>query len=141
MPYEEMRKYIRHPLTIPIEYKIGNENYEFSDESRNISTGGICFTTESPLAPETILKIRIPTIDPKFEGLGRVIWCLEKNGRAEVGVEFIDEDDAYRIRLIEQICYIKTYQNTVRDQEGRELTDEEAAMEWARKFAKIFPII
>jgi len=141
MSYEEMRKYIRHPLTIPIEYQIGQENFEFKDEIRNISLGGICFVTRSAIAPETILLIRIPSIDSEFSGLGRVIWCLEKNDGIEVGVEFVDEQDAYRVRLIEQICYIKSYQAEALKNEGRQLTDEEATLEWTRKFARKFPVI
>ncbi|OGB63290.1 MAG: hypothetical protein A2Y94_15170 [Caldithrix sp. RBG_13_44_9] len=141
MSVEETRKYIRHPLNIPIEYKIGNENFEFKDEVRNIGVGGICFCANSSITPETVLLIRIPSIDPEFSGLGRVIWCLEKNDGIEVGVEFIDEHDAYRIRLIEQICYIKTYQADALKKEGRQLTDEQAALEWTRKFASKFPVI
>lgn len=141
MSAEETRKYIRHPLNIPIEYKIGQENFEFKDEIRNISVGGICFSSNSAITPETVLLVRIPSIDPEFSGLGRVIWCLEKNDGIEVGVEFIDEHDAYRIRLIEQICYIKTYQADALKKEGRQLTDEQAALEWTRKFASKFPVI
>jgi PilZ domain len=141
MSFEEMRKYIRHPLTIPIEYQIGQENFEFKDEIWNISVGGICFSSKSVLSPETILLIRIPSVDPDFSGLGRVIWCLEKNDGIDVGIEFIDENDAYRIRLIEQICYIKSYQDETLKKEGRQLTDEEATLEWTRKFSGKFPVI
>ena len=141
MSFEEMRKYIRHPLAIPIEYKIGDENFEFKDEVRNISVGGICFCADSAITPETILQIRIPSIDPKFSGLGRVIWCLQKNEGIEIGVEFIDENDALRVQLIEQVCYIKSYQEDIKSKEGRQMTDEEAAMEWTRKFARKFPVI
>jgi c-di-GMP-binding flagellar brake protein YcgR len=141
MSFEEMRKYIRHPLTIPIEYKVGDENFEFKDEVRNISAGGICFCSDSAIAPETILQIRIPSVDPKFAGLGRVIWCLEKNDRIEIGLEFVDENDALRAQLIEQVCYIKSYQEDIKIKEGRQMTDEEAAVEWTRKFARKFPAI
>jgi hypothetical protein len=91
--------------------------------------------------PGTILLIKIPTIDPHFEAIGRVIWCLEKKKSFDIGIEFIDEDSSFKARLIEQICYIKKYQDDILKQEGRELSDEEAAEEWTRIFAKNFPVI
>lgn len=136
-----MRKYIRHPLDIPIEYKISGESFQTRENSRNISIGGICFCVEEYIVPETILFVRIPTINPDFEAIGRVVWCLRRQGCIEVGVEFMNDEDAMHMRLIEQISYIKSYQNEVQQKEGRELSDEEATTEWTRKFSRKFPII
>ncbi|MBN2365518.1 MAG: PilZ domain-containing protein [Calditrichaeota bacterium] len=136
-----MRKTIRHPTRIPIEYKITGENIDIRENSRNISIGGISFRVDSFLVPDTILLIRIPSVDPSFEAIGRVIWCLQKENGIEVGVEFIDEHHSFRVRLIEQICYIRDYQQDVLEKEGRKLSDEEAALEWTRKFAGKFPAI
>ncbi len=136
-----MRKYIRHPTNIPIEYKISGETFETRENAQNISIGGICFCVDTFLVPETILIIKIPTVDPNFEVAGKVVWCLNRKGLIEVGVEFIEAKDAFRARLIEQICFIKSYQKEVLEKEGRELNDEDAATEWTRKFAKKFPVI
>ena len=70
-----------------------------------------------------------------------MVWCLERHDHFEVGIEFVDEEDAYRARLIEQICYIKKYQKDILEEEGRDLSDEAAAEEWTRIFAKNFPAI
>jgi hypothetical protein len=136
-----MRKYVRHPARIPIEYKISGETFETRETCHNISIGGICFSTDTFLVPETIVVVKIPSIDSSFEAVGKVVWCHKKNESVEVGVEFIEEDTAFRMRLIEQICYIKDYQQDVLEKEGRTLDDEEAAMEWTRKFAGKFPAI
>lgn len=138
---EKVRQYIRHPVDIPLEYVITGESFEKRDFAKNISIGGICFQTEEKLSSGLILVVTIPSIDEKFEGIGRVVWCLERHDRFEVGIEFVDEEDAYRARLIEQICYIKKYQKDILEQEGRELSDEAAAEEWTRIFAKNFPAI
>jgi hypothetical protein len=138
---EQVRKYIRHPVEIPLEYVITGESFEKRKYSQNISIGGICFRSEEKLTSGLILLIKIPSIDSKFEGVGRVIWCLDKENCFEIGVEFVDEEDAYRARLIEQICYIKKYQKDILEQEHRELSDEQAAEEWTRIFAKNFPAI
>ena len=138
---DKVRQYIRHPVDIPLEYVITGESFEKRDYARNISIGGICFRTQEKLTSGLILVVKIPSIDPKFEGIGRIIWCLERYDHYEIGVEFVDEEDAYRARLIEQICYIKKFQKDILEQEGRELSDEEAAEEWTRIFAKNFPAI
>jgi hypothetical protein len=137
----DARKYIRHPVEIPLDYQITGESFDSRDYSQNISIGGICFRSKERIPSGSILLIKIPTIDPKFEAIGRVIWCLEKEEFYDVGIEFIDDETTFRARLVEQICYIKKYQNDIRQQEGRELTDEEAAEEWTRIFAKNFPVI
>lgn len=134
-----MRKYIRHPNEIPIEYKISGEISEKKEYMKNISFGGLCFRTNKSIEPETILILRVPSINPDFEATGKVVWCLEYKDYVEVGIEFIEKNDAFRIRLIEQICYIKKYKREIFKKEGRELTDEEAAIEWTSKFAGDFP--
>jgi len=40
---------------------------------------------------------------------------------------------------VEQICHIEQYKRDMRDQEGRELTGEQAAYEWIERFAAEFP--
>ena len=41
--------------------------------------------------------------------------------------------------MVEQVCYIESYKKVVYETEGRQLTTEEAAMEWIRKYASQFP--
>lgn len=43
------------------------------------------------------------------------------------------------MRLIEQACYIEEYRKEVFSQQGRQLSEEEAAKEWIDKYAGIFP--
>lgn len=136
-----MRKYIRHPFNIPIEYRIDRESGGLMDNINNISVGGICFRTALAISPTTILLIRIPSIDAQFSCWGRVIWCHHIQECFEIGAEFIDQNDGFRVRLIEQICYIKSYQLDVLRNEGRLLSDTEAAGEWIGKYAGNFPTL
>jgi hypothetical protein len=41
--------------------------------------------------------------------------------------------------MIEQICHIESYRRDVAQQEGRQLTTEEAAVEWISRYASSFP--
>ena len=71
--------------------------------------------------------------------MARVAWCKEGEQDYELGVEFLDPDDAFRMRMVEQVCYIQQYTNDVAKQEDRHLTREEAAVEWIAKYAGEFP--
>jgi Tfp pilus assembly protein PilZ len=139
--FHDSRKYIRHPVEIPLEYQLTGESFNRKDYSNNVSIGGICFQAKEKISLGSILLIKIPTIDPQFEAIGRVMWCLERKKTFDIGIEFIDEESTFKVRLIEQICYIKKYQEDILKQKGRRLDDEEAAEEWTRIFAKNFPAI
>ena len=56
-----------------------------------------------------------------------------------MGVKFTEEETAYAVRMVEQLCYIEHYRQNVLQSEGRELSGEEAALEWIEKFAGNFP--
>ena len=58
-----------------------------------------------------------------------------------MGVSFVDPDDAFRTRMVEQICHIEHYKKEILEKEGRELTGEEAALEWIKRYAGRFPSI
>jgi hypothetical protein len=104
------RKYIRHPAEIPIKYKLAGERKQRTDTAKNISVGGLCFQASSFIEPGTKITLKFPTVRPEVELLGTVVWCLEKKDEVDVGVEFVDENEAGRARIIEEICYSKKYE-------------------------------
>ena len=56
-----------------------------------------------------------------------------------MGVEFLDRDDSFRARMVEQVCHIEQYKRQVLETEGRVLNGEQAAKEWIRRYAASFP--
>jgi hypothetical protein len=54
-------------------------------------------------------------------------------------VQFLDAADAFRARMVEQVCSIERYRREVRRREGRVLSGQEAAEEWIREHAARFP--
>lgn len=54
-------------------------------------------------------------------------------------MRFADENTEFAVRMIEQICHINHYQRQILEREGRQLSGEEAAMEWVARFARDFP--
>ena len=134
-----MRQFIRHPTAIPIE--VGNAPHlaGAAPQVVNVSHGGLAFQSDVELAPGLIVEVRIPSMFPMFTTLGRVVWCKSCEPSYQLGVAFLDQDDAFRTRMVEQICHIENYRNDVSVAEGRQLSVEEAAAEWIDRFAAQFP--
>lgn len=134
-----MRRFIRHPVNVPIEVSDGQVCLEDSTHTSDIGLGGLAFHFDKKLQPGTMVHIKIPHIYPTFESDAKVIWCRDRLNGTDLAVEFLTVDDAFKARMIEQICYIENYRHIANSDEGRTLTFEEAAMEWIDKYAADFP--
>ena len=134
-----MRKYIRHPSDIPIEYDLEEVVAEKREYLNDISKGGLSFKSNRHINTGSLIQIRIPIREPVFEAEGVVVWCRKNNGYYDVGVEFRDLHAGFGLRMVEQVCHIEQYKKDVLKNEGRELSGEEAAVEWITKYAKDFP--
>jgi hypothetical protein len=133
-----MRSFIRHPTDMPIEILL-DEQAAASDALRNVSRSGLCFRYPTAVAKGGVIRVRIAIAAPAFEARCRVIWCQPEGDAFQVGVEFLDRDDLFRARMVEQICHIEQYRQEVREHDGRTLSGHEAALEWIEKYAPSFP--
>lgn len=134
-----MRSYIRHPTDVPIELSPAEQmRYDYS-RIKDVSIGGLSLKSTVALDLKSLINIKIPLVEPPFETLGKVVWCNKTTSDYEVGVEFVDEQDAYAARMVEQICHIEHYRMKVKETDGRDLNIEEAAQEWIGKYARDFP--
>ena len=129
------RSYLRHPSDIPIDILPAQVDAGDTRPLHNVSHGGLSFSATTG----EVVRLRISLVSPAFEALGKVVWCHGSEGHYIVGVEFLDEMDLFRARMVEQICHIEHYKKTLREEEGRHLTSQEAALEWIKKFAGDFP--
>lgn len=134
-----MRRFIRHPAGIPIEVSAGNRLVHATRQIHDVGLGGLAFQSDRELEPGDIVALRIPFVQPVFETRARVAWCHEGHAGFDLGVEFLDPEDAFLARMVEQVCHIEDYKTTVYRTEGRVLTGEEAALEWIGKHAAEFP--
>lgn len=134
-----MRSFIRHPSDIPIECQVEEAQTESKQLLKNVSFGGLAFAAKDPVAIGAEIKVRIPGVEPAFEVIGQVAWCRREMELYMVGVQFLDQDDSFRARMVEQVCHIEHYKTEVQEKEGRAISGEEAAKEWIRKYAKDFP--
>lgn len=136
---QTMRKYIRHPANIPIEVKAHDQATHDIHNTVNLGIGGLAFRCNRDFAQGAVVEIRIPFVIPPFEVKARVAWCKPQDDGFEHGVEFLNQEDAYMARMVEQVCHIENYQKAVCRTEGRQLSLDEAAREWVSKYAAEFP--
>lgn len=133
-----MRNYIRHPIDIPIHVTHGVQNRE-QVKVRNLSVGGLSFITHVLLKVGTVVDLLIPVVKPDYKGAGVIVWRREQSPTEfEVGVRFASDDEYFRVRMMEQVCQIDAYRQRMLIEEGRELSTEQAALEWIGKYAATF---
>lgn len=133
-----MRSFIRHPSDIPIEISLADQSRQHQS-LRNVSRGGLCFKYPEAVLVGSNIIVRIVLTKPLFEACCKVAWCQADGNAWQVGIAFLDQDDLFRVRMAEQICYIELYRRTVRESEGRALSSHEAAIEWIERYADAFP--
>ena len=133
-----MRKYIRYPIDLPVSIEKEAGDLRGSYALQNCSQGGMSFRSAVSFAPDTLVTVSMPLIASDCVLQGIIRWCIHPRDFYEIGVEFQDTNDFFRIRLIEQVCYIKHYQKERSQSDGQQLSDEQAAREWVAKYAGHF---
>jgi hypothetical protein len=136
---DAMREFIRHPADIPIEFQQDSPSPSNTETLANISQGGLAFHSHTALAAGTVILIRIALRQPAYQVRARVAWCHPTDTGFDIGVTLLDPDEAFRARMVEQLCYIEHYKQMVLRTQGRQLSGQEAALEWISKFAAQFP--
>ena len=137
-----MRQFIRHPIAVPIQISLDAALPPDPYRALDISAGGLALRSGCALPVGQPVSIRIRCVQPAFEATGRVAWCrAHPLSGYEVGVSFQDAEDAFRARMVEQICHIEDYRCAVQRLEGRRLELDEAALEWIARYADDFPQI
>lgn len=136
---DSRRRFIRHTADVPLEVRAVDEGAGETHRGVNVSFGGLAFESEGPLAYGTTLEVRIDQVKPPFEAHARVVHCEPEGDHFCIGVQFLDAGDAFRARMVEQVCSIDRYRREVQEREGRELSSQEAAEEWIRRHASRFP--
>lgn len=134
----ENRKFIRHPVNVPLIVRTVTGSHASMHEGVNVSYGGIAFLVDEPLHTGQLVSVRVPSVQPPFEATARVAFCGNHGVKYCVGVEFMDASDALRSRMVEQACAIEAYRIQAM-KKGRRLSAADAADEWSRKHGHEFP--
>ena len=132
-----MRQFVRHPTDIPIDVRVAEmpslDNMDCAMTS--VSQGGLSCEVDTELAVGSLVNIDIPSVSPPYHGTAEVVWCEPCGNHFEVGVRFTNHEEAYKSRMVQQVCQIEHYKNLVFEQEGRILDGNQAAAEWIQKYA------
>lgn len=133
-----MRAFIRHPVSIPIELSTAGAGAQ-RELSQDVGLGGLALEWPEALEPGAAVQIHIGIVRPPFSANGTVAWNRPMGDRHLLGIRFLDQDDAYRVRMVEQVCHIEHYRQEILREQGRELSEDEAAREWMEIYARDFP--
>ena len=136
---QEKRRFYRHPVSVPIQYHESQSRRFEGSSSVDLSEGGICFLAERFLAKGAGVNLKIPVGDTVFEVQGQIAYCsrVATLNMYRTGVQFSDATSAFRAKLAEQMLKIKEYKKHLED-EGKNMSEEEAARQWIAKHAKHF---
>ncbi len=137
------RAYIRHPSQVGIQVTPLSTREQLNLEINNISQGGLSFASNQRFHKDTVVKLKIPSMKPVFKVNAIIRWCRaqsdEQDTPYELGVEFLDNDDAFKVRMVEQVCYIREYRKERQEQLGKRVTWNQASEEWISKNGSSFP--
>lgn len=131
------REYIRHPSNIPLEVVLGKISEACL--ALDVAEGGLCFISEHAADLQQGITIAFPLCTPTFTVDGFVRWCLKTGNQYLVGVAFRSDAINYAVRMVEQVCHIENYREQIKQQQGIELSSQEAANQWIQKYAAEFP--
>ncbi len=132
------REFIRHTADVPIEVATVPGETPAARQGMNVSFGGLAFSSGEYMEPGSTIRIRIPEVKPPFEARARVAWCSREADGYCVGAQFLDSGDAFRARMVQQVCSIEKYRCEIEQHDGRVLSSAEAAAEWIDRYAGRF---
>ncbi|MDD3088410.1 MAG: PilZ domain-containing protein [Candidatus Omnitrophica bacterium] len=138
MEGSEKRRFIRHLLVSPLEFKEADEQPE-KTETVNVSEGGLMFLSKRNVLEGKLIDIQMPLYDKVFHIKAKVVHSqADETGLYRVGVSFANFADAFKVKLIEQIYLIEEYRVLRSLQTGKEMSLQEASKEWISRYSDRF---
>ncbi len=128
---------IEHPRDIPLLLEQSNPPPHLHDVIAR--SGSLSCLDSHQREPGSLLRISLPDLSDDYWAWMRVHWCCRQADYFQLGLDFLDSEQAFRFRLGEQIAQINRYRQQIQCEEGRRLNQEQAAQEWIGKFAAAFP--
>ncbi|MBI5272147.1 MAG: PilZ domain-containing protein [Burkholderiales bacterium] len=135
-----MRQFTRHVIDVPVRVGFAPDDHPGAFHTRDVGQGGLAFRCSCAVPAGRPVDVCIDCVEPPFHAHAQVAWCRPHPVSGyELGVRFLDADDAFRARMVAQVCAIEDYRRSVRRTQGRDLAPEEAAAEWIERHAADFP--
>ncbi len=136
----ERRRYVRHPIRVPIEVRPRAGGPDFVSCVADLSEGGLALVAPAPISADEVLDLSLPVGDQRFTVAATVVRCLAAESEASyrVGVAFLHPAMAFRMKIAEQILRIHELRQSLSAELGREISIEEAATRWVEHYAEEF---
>jgi c-di-GMP-binding flagellar brake protein YcgR len=140
MKFKEKRRFLRHLLVHPLEFRVSEDSPPERTETVDVSEGGLLFTSKTHVAPGKLITLMLPLYDKVFKIKARVMHSKPDDSTElyRIGVAFEKYADAFKVKLIEQIYLIEEYRVLRSLQVGREISLKEASREWIERYSKRF---
>jgi len=136
------RRHVRQLTGIPIQITLDRAPQylkQIQDDSiNNVSLGGLSFIADKRFDIDQLIQVCFPILNDKTVLSCRVIWCEKYNLDYRLGLEFDDENERQRLKIIDQISDIENYRRRKEAIEGRSISSEQAAREWVQQYAGKF---
>lgn len=142
---QNRRHFIRHPMCFPLAFVIIEGGLRKNpkpkkSETKNISRGGLLFSSKAKVSEGVLIQIKIPFQTKIFKVKANVVHCRKNpdTGLYDIGVKFSRSREAFKVKLIEQMYLISEYRDLQSMQSGRQLSLQEASQEWIEKYSERF---
>ena len=141
----ERRRFIRHPISLPLVYKViksgvSQSREDMKSETNDVSIGGLSFPARKPVKADSVIAISMPFEDKVFNIKAKVVRCNNnpETKLYDIAVNFFRLHEAFKVKMIEQIYLISEYRDLTILQSGKEISLEEASRKWVKRFSKRF---
>ncbi len=141
----EYRRFIRHPLCMPLSYKVvisggGRNNKSIRSQTINVSLGGLLFASKHSVKPESIIVIKMPFENKVFNIRAKVVRCTQsfQTKLYDIAVSFLRIQEAFKVKMIEQMYFIAEYRDLLSLQSDKEVSLEEASCKWIKRYSARF---
>ena len=132
---------IRHPVEIPLEIKAMDVAVDSLRTHKLVGCVQLTFHFPMMIAVGVLLTVSIPSINAQEELHGQVSSLSQSKHGFMIGMSFQSEQEAFRMRMLEQLCHIEEYRQRTLLSEGRLLSQDQAASEWIDQYAAAFPML
>lgn len=141
----ERRHFIRHPLSLPLTYKIikpecDKKQKNIQSETSDVSMGGLLFPAKHSVEPDSMIAIKMPFENKMFNIKAKVIRCVNNPETKfyDIAVSFLRFQESFKAKMIEQIYLISEYRDLLSLQLGQEVPLEEASRKWIKRYSERF---
>lgn len=116
----------RLPSNAGIDTVVSGRSTQQNECLNDISFEGLSFESKIEYRRGTILTVHIPVTQPPFQVISEVVWCKCCDDNYRIGVKFLQIQNGYRMKMLEQLSFIESYRKRIFFDESRSLTCEQA---------------